>query len=461
MIKVENYRIFYKIITIIILIVLIISAVFFQLRLAGEGDNLVEANQLQGQIVASSDQSLSLRDNKNVTYSIDLKDAKITGDQIQFGNQVTVEYTGALNQGVSVQDIDVLKVSVQAKQVRNGGIANIDSTIASPQIASKVANMSLEQKVAQMFLAICPEKDALELLNKYQIGGYILENKDFKNKSRKSVITNIQSYQDAVSIPLLIMVNEEGGSEVCVSNNLRNNRFQLPQDVFKAGGIDAIVADTTEKSEFLKEFGINVNMGPVVDLPSSADDFIYKRSFGVDVSETSEYVKSVIGAMNSLKMGSVLKHFPGYGNAPDNKDIIYHDTRGQDSFINNDFIPFKAGINAGANCILINHNIVDAFDNQNPASMSSNVIKILRGDLNYNGVIIADDIAKAVPMAFGSSDEVAKKCVQAGNDMITTSNPKEHISAVIAAAKNNEFILNDLDQSVMRILTWKSQLGLI
>ena len=324
-----------------------------------------------------------------------------------------------------------------------------------------VEKMTLEQKIAQLFLARCPESQAVELLSQYQLGGYMLYNRDFHNRTREEVIENIQSYQKAVTIPMLIAVDEEGGTVVRVSNNLRSNKFRSPQDVFKAGGMDAITSDATEKSEFLKEFGINVNIGPVADVAMSKDDFIYQRSFGTDPNETAEFVKNVVKAMNDIKMGSVLKHFPGYGNVADNHTAICHDSRDYDSLVNNDFLPFKAGISAGANSILISHIVVDSIDDQNLASLSPRVSKILRDDLNYHGVIIADDISMASAKAFGSEGEVALKAIKAGNDLIMTSNPQEHISALITAAKNDEICLNSLDRSVMRILTWKSQLGIL
>lgn len=457
----KDYRIVYKVIAIFVLIALILGAIFYQIRLAGEGETTIEANELKGQIIAVNDQTLTLRNDKNVVYTLDLQAAKIVGDEMQFGSLATISYTGDLVEGNSIQDIDVLKVSVQATQVRNGGSENTDSTVASKEIAQKVQAMTLEQKVAQMFMAICPKRDAVSLLNQYPLGGYVLTARDFENKSRETVIANIKTYQATGTIPLLIAVNEEGGDVVSVSNNLRNNPFNLPQEVFAAGGMDAIIADATEKSEFLKEFGINANLGPVVDVATSEDDYIYPRSFGSNANETSEYVKNVIEAMNSVKMGSVLKHFPGYGNAPDNSDTIYHDSRDFDTFKNNDFIPFKAGIGAGANAILVNHNVIDALDDQNPASLSPTLIKVLRNELSYQGVIMTGDLSDGGVAAFGSTGEVAKKAALAGNDMLITSNPQEHLSAVITAAQNNEICLNQIDHSVMRILTWKSQLGIL
>lgn len=450
--KIKNYRIISRIIIIVVLLGLVITAGFYALQLTSKQET-IKVEYLEGQIIAIKDRTVSLRDDNNRVYSIDLSDVEIGDDQFQFGSQISLQYTGILESEVP---IDIVKASVQVPQIINGTIESDKLN----KIIGEVSKMSLEQKVAQMFFVVCPDSGAVSLLDRYQVGGYFLENKDFKNKSRNTVIANIKAYQAAVKIPLLIMVNEEGGKETSVSNNLRSNRFRLAQNIFKSGGMDSIIADTTEKTEFLQAFGINVNMNPVADLPDSSEDFIYERSFGTDVDETSNYVKSVVKVMKGLKMGSVLKHFPGYGNAPDTNNLIYHDTRDYDVIMDEDIKPFKAGVEAGANCILVGHNIVDVIDNQNPGSLSSNMISLVRKELEYNGVIMSDNISKATSAAFGSAEEVAIKSVQAGNDMIITDNPQEHIEAIINAAKSNQIDLNDLDKSVMRILAWKSQLDL-
>lgn len=450
--KIKNYRIISRIIIIVVLLGLVITAGFYALQLTSKQET-IKVEYLEGQIIAIKDRTVSLRDDNNRVYSIDLSDVEIDDDQFQFGSQISLQYTGILE---SEAQFDIVKASTQVPQIINGTIESDKLN----KIISEVSKLSLEQKVAQMFFVVCPDSGAVSLLDRYQVGGYFMENKDFKNKSRNTVIANIKAYQAAVKIPLLIMVNEEGGKETSVSNNLRSNRFRLAQNVFKSGGMDSIIADTTEKTEFLQAFGINVNMNPVADLPDSSEDFIYERSFGMDVDETSDYVKSVVKVMKGLKMGSVLKHFPGYGNAPDTNDLIYHDTRDYDVIMDEDIKPFKAGVETGANCILVGHNIVDVIDNQNPGSLSSNMISLVRKELEYNGVIMSDNISKATSAAFGSAEEVAIKSVQAGNDMIITDNPQEHIEAIINAAKSNQIDLNDLDKSVMRILAWKSQLDL-
>ena len=90
---------------------------------------------------------------------------KRQGDELQYGNLVTIKYTGKLEQTTAIQAIDVLGLNVQAVQVRNGGTGNTDATIASHKIAVMVEKMTLEQKIAQLFLARCPESQAVELLS--------------------------------------------------------------------------------------------------------------------------------------------------------------------------------------------------------------------------------------------------------------------------------------------------------
>lgn len=118
--------------------------------------------------------------------------------------------------------------------------------------------------MGQIFFARCPQEDGAALASQYHLGGYILFGRDFKDKTAEQVKEDIASYQSAVEIPMLIGVDEEGGTVVRVSSNpkLRPQRFQSPQALYEQGGIEAILADTQEKDELLRSLGINVNFAP-------------------------------------------------------------------------------------------------------------------------------------------------------------------------------------------------------
>ncbi|MDD3569890.1 MAG: glycoside hydrolase family 3 N-terminal domain-containing protein, partial [Lachnospiraceae bacterium] len=129
-------------------------------------------------------------------------------------------------------------------------------------------SMTLEEKVGQMFFARCPTQNAVDDVKNYALGGYILFARDFEGKTPENVKNNIESYQSAATIPMLIGIDEEGGKVVRASkySAFRATPFSSPQQLYANGGLDAVKADTAEKSDFLKALGINVNLAPVCDV---------------------------------------------------------------------------------------------------------------------------------------------------------------------------------------------------
>ena len=190
-------------------------------------------------------------------------------------------------------------------------------------------SLTLEQQVAQLFFARCPDINAVELAGQYDIGGYILFGRDFENQTPESLRETIASYQQAAATPMLIGVDEEGGTVVRASAypSFRESRFQSPQALFAEGGLERIVNDTKEKDALLASLGVNVNLAPVCDVSTDPADFIYDRAFGQDAQATSEYVRTVVERMNTDGMGMVLKHFPGYGSNADTHTGIAQDDR--------------------------------------------------------------------------------------------------------------------------------------
>ncbi|NLX63183.1 MAG: beta-hexosaminidase [Clostridiaceae bacterium] len=346
-----------------------------------------------------------------------------------------------------------------------GSKSDPDSNAASFLERSQelLSKMSIEEKVGQMFMVRCPRQDAAKKATQYYIGGYILFSRDFEDRTIDQVKYTIKSYQDAVKIPLLIGVDEEGGNvnRISLYKQFREEPFMSPQDLYKKGGFEAIVNDTVEKAILLKSLGINLNLAPVCDISTDPSDYIYPRSFGKDAVLTSEYVKTVVTAMKNQHIGSMLKHFPGYGNNLDTHTGIAYDNRDYDTFLKNDFLPFIAGINAGAGAVLVSHNIVTSMDENCPASLSPAVNRILREDLNFKGVIMTDDLYMKAIQNYTCDSEAAVLAVLAGNDLICCTNFEEQIPAVVNAVKKGIIPVERLDQSVLRILLWKHELGII
>lgn len=324
-------------------------------------------------------------------------------------------------------------------------------------------NMSLEEKVGQMFIARCPDTDAVSKVSSYHIGGYILFARDFSGKGKDEVERTIQSYQDEADIPIFVGVDEEGGIVNRISNykSFRATPFLSPQALYSKGGWPLITSDTIEKCNLLKEIGVNVNFAPVSDISTNKNDYIYNRSFGKDAENTALYVKTVTKTMKQKRVASVLKHFPGYGNNVDTHTGISYDRRPYEQFLSSDFLPFRAGIEAGADIVLVSHNIVESMDSEYPASLSRKVHNILRTELGFSGVVVTDDLFMNAVKEFAGEEVVAVLAVQAGNDLLCCTDFEVQIPAVIEAVRSGKISEKQIDESVIRILNLKISLGLL
>lgn len=417
----------------------------------------IKNKEIIGQIINVQDTQITVRHDNGREYLFDKKELKIDNNKCLVGNSIGIEYTGNLiENSLELQTIEIVKATIYEI------VKNEDLEVGhDDKIADLLKGMTLEQKVGQMFMVRVPKSKPVALIKEYQFGGYILFAEDFKGKSKAAVQKNIAAYQQVSKIPLLIGTDEEGGVVNRVSKYFRSTPFASPQQVFESGGYDAIVANTTEKSEFLQTFGVNVNFAPVADVSTNPEDFMYKRTFGQEASETARYVTTVVDAMKQANQGMVLKHFPGYGNNGNTHTLTIRDARPMSTFEQSDLLPFKAGIDQGAHSILVSHVIVECMDTQNPASLSLSIHQLLRENLGFMGVIITDDLAMSGVDDYGSNEEVAIKAVQAGNDMLLSSNAIVQSQAVIQAVKEGKIPENQIDQSVLRILTWKNDLGLL
>lgn len=346
-------------------------------------------------------------------------------------------------------------------------------------VETLLSSMSLEEKVGQMFFARCPDLAAAEKISQFHLGGYLLFTKDFKDSagqwlSKEDFTAKIASYQAASSIPMLIGADEEGGTVARASRNpnLFPEKFPSPQKVYAKGaatdpdnafqsGMEEIRRVEAEKNTGLRSYGINVNFAPVADVSTDPGDFMNDRTFGQDAEKTAQFVSMTVQEMSNAQVGAVLKHFPGYGNNADTHTGIAVDERPYEQFEQTDFVPFRAGIEAGAGSVLVSHNIVSCMDGTLPASLSGKVHGILRYVLGFTGVVLTDDLAMDAVKAYAADGSVAVLAVQAGNDMIVTSDFETQISQVIEAVNAGTIREGAIDAAVTRVLSWKYDLGLL
>ena len=421
------------------------------------------AHTLQGIVSDASANTLTVETEDGTVYLFSIAGAEIDAgaDGLLLGSTVAVTYLGTLSPGSEVQtgaQVTQLTVVAPAPQPTPE-----PEPTAEELARDLLAGLSVEEKVGQLFIARYPGAAAAEKAAQYHLGGYILFGRDFKDKSREEVEAAILSCQRASSLPMLIGVDEEGGTVNRVSLNpaLRAAPFLSPQTLYAAGGFDLIRSDTQEKCALLLGLGINVNFAPVCDVSTNPGDFMYDRAFGQDAQATARYVDTVVSAMEAGGLGSVLKHFPGYGNNSDTHTGIAHDPRPLEQFETSDFLPFSAGIAAGADAVLVSHNIVACMDPNAPASLSPEVHRILREELGFTGVIITDDLAMDGVRDFTGDEQAAVLAVLAGNDLLCCTNFETQYPAVLNAVRSGEIPQERLDQAVLRVLLWKMELGLL
>ncbi len=323
--------------------------------------------------------------------------------------------------------------------------------------------MSLQERAGQLFLVRCDSAAALEDIASLHLGGLILFGNDFENQTPESIQETLRSYQSAAKIPLLIAVDEEGGAVTRISRYkaFRDTPFPSPRQSFDAGGLEQALEVEEEKCRLLTSLGINVNLGPVCDICTDPNAFVYSRSLGQDASTTASFVSGTVRLMSAYSVGSVLKHFPGYGNNTDTHTGIALDSRSLESLESSDLLPFQAGIDAGCGAVMVSHTIVQALDPEAPATLSPAVHQYLREEMGFDGVILTDDLAMEAITDQYSPGEAAVLAILAGNDLLCVSDYKTQYQAVLDAILEGRIDMYTLDKAVRNVLQWKQSLGLI
>ena len=330
-------------------------------------------------------------------------------------------------------------------------------------LAELIDTMTTEEKVGQLFLSRYDRANAESHISTYHLGGLILFAQDFQNQTPASISQEIAHLQASSPIPLLMAVDEEGGTVTRISRYqaFRSQKFPSIRSLYNKGGTELLLQTEAEKSQLLGSLGLNVNVGPVCDITTDPNAFMYSRSLGQDPDTTGSLIAQMVQVMKENHIGSVLKHFPGYGNNVDTHVGIAVDRRSLEALEAADLVPFRYGIGAGCDAILISHTIVTALDDTKPASLSPVVLDYLRTEMGFQGVAMTDDLVmEAITDAYGTG-EAAVLAVLAGNDLLCSTEYVTQYKAVLAAVEDGRIPMERIDEAVYRVLTWKAKLGLL
>lgn len=328
-----------------------------------------------------------------------------------------------------------------------------------------VAQMPLEDRVAGLFF-VTPEaitgvstavkagdgtKDAL---NTYAVGGIAYFAKNIKSEEQfKEMVSNTVLYS---KYPLFIGIDEEGGEVSRLSTAGLVEKTDSAQVIGESGDPNKAYEAGVKIGTYLADYGINVNFAPVADLASVENSVMTKRSYGNDASQVSQYVVGMVKGMEEQGITACLKHFPGIGGTTeDSHNGLATLTTSAEDFRNNEFAVFKAGIEAGADIIMVGHEDAPALTNNDntPASLSKIIVTdILRGELGYNGVVITDAMnMKAISEYYGSG-EAAIMAFKAGCDMVLMpENFEEAYNAVLEAIADGTISEQRINDSLKRV----------
>ena len=332
-------------------------------------------------------------------------------------------------------------------------------------VESQISAMPLEDKVAGLFIvtpeaitgvttAIQAGEGTQEALNEYAVGGMIYFDHNIVDEEQlKKMLSSTASMS---RYPIFLAVDEEGGSVSRVAES--------SIDVIQVGDMASIGegGDTAQAYEagltiglYLKDLGFNLDFAPVADVAGTGQSAMGDRVFGSDAQMVGDMVANVVQGIEGTGVSSCLKHFPGIGYAEsDTHDGRVETTKTLDEMRSSDFIPFKAGIDAGADFVMVSHiTVTAAGENAVPSSLSKTIMTdVLKNELDFQGVIITDALNMGAITEYYTSEEAAVQAIIAGADMLLM--PEDFYAAydaVLAAVQDGTISEERINESLERI----------
>jgi beta-N-acetylhexosaminidase len=329
------------------------------------------------------------------------------------------------------------------------------------KVASIVPRMSVGDMVGQMFVVSVggtqPDYYIEKMVRERNIGGVILFANNMESEEQVESLTGrLQrlSMQTEPAVPLFVAVDQEGG-------DIASAPWVAPQpaaaEVGSRGDPEEAHDIAATMGRQLLQAGINTNFAPVVDTGFGAA--IGNRSYGEDPELVARMGAAAVEGFERVGVISAAKHFPNHGPATSDSHaslpVIRHDAKTLESY---DLPPFEAAVEAGVPMVMVGHLLYPAIDRHNPASLSTDAIGVLRGDLGFDGVIVTDDLAMAGAKGSGTPAEAAVQAVRAGADLLIVSSPQQQVDAydaVVAAVESGEIPRSRIEKSVERLLAVK------
>jgi len=360
-----------------------------------------------------------------------------------------------------------------------------DEIIEVDEIQLQLDNMTIEEKVGQLFIirpdalttsisledvknanakGIAAVTDELKYLyDKYPCGGFALFGKNLVNETQ--LIEFTKDLHSLGKIKPLICIDEEGGMVARIANSglFKETKLETNESIANSKDINKAYELGKYIGSYLDDYGIDLDFAPVADVNTNPKNkVIGSRAFGSDPELAGEMVSASINGFHDSNTLTCIKHFPGHGDTTSDTHKGYAETlKTWDEMLSCEMIPFIDGVESGCDMIMVAHiSAPNVTGDTEPSTLSYEIItNKLRGELGFNGVVITDSLAMSAISKYYSSEEAAVKAINAGVDIILM--PTDYFASfdgILNAVNDGTISIDRINESVYRILTLKNKI---
>ena len=435
-----------KILVVLMALVFVAAGVFGILTLGGKAGDPKETAQTTEAVDSSKPDGVSESGDSKNTEDAD------AGKNDNGSDNTPAEVTG----GEDVQDPADQSGSAEGSDI-------VEKTLADMSLRDKVCQMMFvrPESITGIDVVTAAGDTTKSALEKYPVGGIVYFAQNMESKDQvKEMIDNSQSYS---KVGLFISTDEEGGMVNRLMNTVGTTYIDSMYN-YKDEGIQKAHDNAYTIASDMAVLGFNMDFAPVADVWSNPDNTVIgERAYSDDYSQAAELVGSAVKGFEDGDIMCTLKHFPGHGDtAEDSHYSSAYVKRTKDEIMADEMQPFTAGIDAGAEFVMVGHLIVPDID-ELPATLSYKITtEMLRNEMNFNGIAITDSLAMGSIADNYGVGESAVMSIKAGIDMLLDPTDIDTaIDAVVQAVESGDITEDRINESVRRILTLKEKHGLL
>ncbi len=340
-----------------------------------------------------------------------------------------------------------------------------DEAALEERVSQKIAAMSLEEKVAGLFFVTPAQLMGLqsdvtaigsefgEKASTYPIGGILLDESNMPTEEEfRTLVSNLWVY---LPEDIFLGIENEGGEEApFVTAGFTENVIASHQEIGESLGVSGAYSAGISIGSELRQYGINVNFSPNIDVALTDDSVAAKEGFGVDIATTAELGKNYVKGLSDQEISAAVGHFPSYGDVTHDGDggQIVSDRTKED--LQKEYAPYLDAIDAGADFVMVSHvGLPKIRGDKRPASLSKEVITdIIREEWEYDGIVITDFMNRSCMYQKYTYAEAAVGAIEAGADMILApKNFQKSYNGILDAVNAGTLTEERIDESLRRI----------